>query len=121
MREIEFRGVRINNNEMVYGNYFHNFRKGESHNIINFNTNLWYEVNHQTVGQYTGLKDKGGIKVFEGDKFMINNKAYFVEYINDLCKYVLTTGKGYDTPNCMDLNCDTIYGLEIIGNIHENK
>ena len=64
---IAFRGLRKDNGEMVFGNYFHNFRKGESHNIIDFDSNVWYEVIPETVGQYTGLKDKNEVKIFSGD------------------------------------------------------
>ena len=51
----------------------------------------------------------------------INNRTFKVEFIEDSCRYVLTTGKGYDTRNCIDLTCDTIFYHEVIGNIHENK
>lgn len=67
MTEIKFKAKRKDNNEWVYGNYFHNFRKGESHNIIDFNTNEWYEVNFETLCQYIGKKDKNGEDLYEND------------------------------------------------------
>lgn len=69
--------------------------------------------------QYTGLTDKNGMKIFDGDQFLIDGKMYFVQCIKDRGGYVLTNGKGFDSYNCIDFNCDSIFGLEVIGNIHE--
>ena len=77
------------------------------------------EVYPETVGQYTELKDCTRKEVYRGDIFNINGKIMFVEYHEDHGRYVLTTGNGYDTSNCVDLDCDIIYEKAIIGNIHE--
>jgi hypothetical protein len=78
--------------------------------------NLKYVV----VEQFTGLYDKNNTKIFEGDYFLINDKKFIVEYVDDQASYVLTTGLGYDTPNCIDLNCDVVYGKCVAGNVHED-
>lgn len=80
-----------------------------------------YDVLEETISQFTGLKDVNETEIYEGDTFSINGSTMFVEYIEDRCCYVLTTGYGYDTRNCKDLNCDTVYGLEITGNIHDKN
>jgi len=66
MREILFRGKRVDNKEWVYG--FYSNAKGENgrFHYIQYE-NSFVKVDPATVGQYTGFTDIKGNKVFEGD------------------------------------------------------
>ena len=127
MREILFRGKQTDNGEWIEGAYspFHlNFgeREEKPHIIIISDDEdidgLWCEVIPETVGQYTGLTDKNGVRIFEGDIVSLvkhDSLIYKVVYVP--CRYELVNSKGV---NCFVLDIYKSENIEVIGNIHDN-
>ena len=120
MREILFRGRRMDNGEWVYGYYLGPVGPLDIHEIsdINDTTGHRYEVYPATVGQYTGLTDKNGQKIFEGDvvKGLFNYKCVIghITYGSNATFYIERDGLlGIYLDNAADW-------LSVIGNIHDN-
>ena len=68
MREIKFRGKRIDNGEWVHGGiYVDEKQVGILTTEIIGASAVIDEVDPATVGQYTGIKDKKGVEIYEGD------------------------------------------------------
>jgi hypothetical protein len=79
MREILFRGKRLNATGWVYGSYLCNGYEGAWKYVI-FDGTEFIQVDPSTVGQFTELLDKNGVKIFESDNCMINGKLYFIRW-----------------------------------------
>lgn len=128
MREILFRGKKVYDGEWVEGFYEFTYLYDtlrESHRIIWVDkasrTNFLAEVSSETVGQYTGLTDKNGKKIFEGDivktdKFNTPNKRYVIKYDLLLGAFI---GEDDGTMYFTTFDGDSDQ-FEIIGNIHDN-
>lgn len=127
MREILFRGKRIDNGEWVYGNYCgaeYLTKEGIEHLIIEVPRNASSEpIIPETVGQYTGLTDMNGKKIFEGDIIVFNRKRNLPYY------KVIPEVVFYDERNAQftrvaspyaTLQKDMMSECEVIGNIHDN-
>jgi len=140
MREIKFRGKRLDNGEWIYGPYSefeHNEDKSHKHYVIivaplleDPTLPILYEVNPETVGQFTGFEYKNGRKIYEGDYCRLINSGgwtgYGVVQFVDGCFELLFKEPLWDSSlrcyrqqdylKCWIVNC----AIEIIGNIHDN-
>lgn len=127
MREILFRGKRIDNGEWVYGAF--SMKDCDSPfgemldrpSIIKYEdpfSGFWFRVDPDTVGQFTGLTDKNGKRVFEGD--VMEFEAYGILY-----RGVVTIDGGNTCVFCKGGSPfldDAIkrHDAVKIGNIHDN-
>lgn len=112
MREILFRAKMKYNGQWVQGYYFQSWEDayilwGMTNGAPNMTP-----VIPETVGQYTGLKDKNGKMVFEGDVLMAlyGEKNIGKVYMDEACWFGA----------CDYLDYAVTHGVEIIGNIHDN-
>ena len=119
MREILFRGVGKNTGRWEFGNLVR-FTNGDCA-IINgsgSDSYLLLHVRPETVGQYTGLDDKNGVKIFGGDILRGSMVNLIVAYEGaGFIAYWMDHDYGYGTEKMW---CNLVEGGEVIGNIHDN-
>ena len=123
MREILFRG-KTPDGQWICGTgwtEFLNMFPERTGKVWLWSDHQWKEIIPETIGQYTGLKDKNGEMIFEGDLIRTTNNGFniskqemrgIVEYVN--CGFV---GNRKNMAQDISLRSSD---LEIIGNIHDN-
>ena len=131
MREILFRGKRVSDGEWIYGHYnkceaLHNWKAErpeprtwiqvvDEHSVAL----ILDPVDPATVGQFTGLTDKNGKKIFEGDILQNEEGCLFgasYRFRVEFCRGRFYGDSGGDLTVCSS----EMYLCEVIGNIYDN-
>ena len=123
MREILFRSKRTDNGEWIEGYVYRISEKLNPFIMLKNRYSESYQVFIETVGQYTGMNDINGNKIYEGDivhcKARIDRANMFVtfedgKFVMVLCEEFKThkRGLGHYEIECFD--------KEVIGNIYDN-
>lgn len=127
MREILFRGKRIDSSEWAEGCYI----KDEQDSTTAYIGNIFgvdglmlvhvmdiVKVAPDTVCQYTGLTDKNGRKIFDGDIIKYSKKLFKIVWVAECAHFAAYPLQENSWSPCM--NVGTVKNVEVIGNIFDN-
>ena len=116
-REIKFRAWSKATEKMSDWDFIHSVR----------NLHKLMTLNHIELMQYTGLKDKNGKEIYEGDIIELfwgfTGRSYFttVIWVKDLAKWAMAEKNGKGVYHYFGDQNTKLMDTEIIGNIYENK
>ena len=120
MRTIKFRG-KTDSGKWCFGYFLHDGQRGRF--VITDGLLETNRVNPDTVGQYTGLKDKNGKEIYDGDILAHNGEpiGYIVDGVRGYCFDVMYFSPIYEESwSLYGVVVNDFHGdVEIIGNIHD--
>ena len=114
MREILFRGKRTDFNRWIEGYLYRLSEKLNPFIMIKNQGGTAFEVIPESISQFTGLTDKNGKKIFEGDIV----KCISSDFVGRPKTDTITVNDMTDYNTLVYLNCSN--EIEVIGNIHDN-
>lgn len=154
MTEIEFRAISIETKEFVFGQLFYSYGTGtwkitcgngwtpSYNNPDEGESTVYHDIDYDTIGQYIGLTDIRGVKIYSGDigvRYLDGRKIYTdgktwrdyweIEWLDKCACFSSTKVAEYNVQFNKVFACEREQNrysarfdeLEIIGNIHQNE
>lgn len=121
MREILFRAKTVDDNCWHYGDIFHSSANPSQTRIHDYENHVNFEAIEDTLGQYTGLTDRNGVRIFEGDILQSTESGMkaLVQYFSEHGAFMLWC-RDESTNQIEYIGEVEMLMVEVIGNIHDN-